>query len=312
MRYQTTIKKEVSCSGIGLHSGKRVNLKLKPTSSNSGIIFKRTDLNNGTIPVNPRYLGNFAGATAIHKNEIFINTVEHFLSSLYGLGIDNLLVEIDSDELPIMDGSAAPFIYLLHEAGLKRLKKKRCYIKILKPIKVEENGSHIAIYPSDTFKITYTIEFNHPLIKRQSISLEVDDKSFTDEIAPARTFGFLHEVERLRKNGFARGGSLANAVIVSENGLLNGGLRFKNEFVRHKVLDAVGDLSFLRNRVLGHIIAYKAGHRLHLALVKKILEKRDCWEIVKGNIVAKQAEKTLKPKANSLAHQRKAYYFPDA
>ena len=219
MKYQTTIKKEVKCSGIGLHYGKRVNIRLLPASSNSGVIFKRTDLNNHTIAVDSTNLGNFDCATTLCCDNIFVNTVEHFLASLYGLGIDNLLVEIDSDELPIMDGSAAPFTYLLHEAGLKRLQSKRSYIRIVKPLRVSENGSNIAILPSNTFKITYTIDFNHPLIKRQTYSLEINEKNFCEEIAPARTFGFLREVEILRKRGLARGGSLANAVIVSDSGL---------------------------------------------------------------------------------------------
>ena len=311
MNYQTTIKAEVNCSGIGLHSGRRVNIRLLPAASNSGIIFKRTDLNNFAIAVAPEYLAKFAGATAMCCDNVYINTVEHFLASLYGIGIDNLLVEIDSDELPIMDGSAAPFIYLLHEAGLKRLRRKRHYIKITKPIWVEKDDRSIAIYPSDKFKITYAIEFSHPLIRRQMISLEVNEKSFIEEIAPARTFGFLSEVEMLRKNGLARGGSLANAVIVGENSLLNGGLRFKDEFVRHKVLDAVGDLSFLRDRILGHIVAYKAGHRLHLALVKQILRKQDCWQIVEGSPFATRSNGDLKLKTELLPYSQKATNFPN-
>jgi UDP-3-O-[3-hydroxymyristoyl] N-acetylglucosamine deacetylase len=293
MKYQTTIKKEVKCSGIGLHYGKRVNIRLLPASSNSGVIFKRTDLNNHTIAVDSTNLGNFDCATTLCCENIFVNTVEHFLASLYGLGIDNLLVEIDSDELPIMDGSAAPFTYLLHEAGLKRLQSKRSYIRIVKPLRVSENGSNIAILPSNTFKITYTIDFNHPLIKRQTYSLEINEKNFCEEIAPARTFGFLREVEILRKRGLARGGSLANAVIVSDSGLLNGGLRFRDEFVRHKILDAIGDISFLRNRVLGHVVAYKAGHKLHLDLVKKILKQKESWEIVKGKPDNRQTDYIL-------------------
>jgi UDP-3-O-[3-hydroxymyristoyl] N-acetylglucosamine deacetylase len=309
MKYQTTIKKEVNCSGIGLHSGKRVNIRLLPASSNSGIIFKRTDLNNTTIPIDTKNLGNFDCATTLCCNDIFINTVEHFLASLYGLGIDNLIIEIDSDELPIMDGSAAPFIYLLHEAGLKRLQSKRLYLRILKPVKVSENGSNIVIFPSDTFKITYTIEFNHSLIKRQTYSLEINEKNFCEEIAPARTFGFLREVEMLRKRGLARGGSLANAVIVSDSGLLNGGLRFRDEFVRHKILDAIGDFSFLRNRVLGHVVAYKAGHKLHLDLVKKILQQKESWEIVKGKLDKKQADYASHQIVDLVPESQKAPYF---
>jgi UDP-3-O-[3-hydroxymyristoyl] N-acetylglucosamine deacetylase len=311
MKYQTTIKKEVNCSGIGLHSGKRVNIRLLPASSNSGIIFKRTDLNNTTIPIDTKNLGNFDCATTLCCNDIFINTVEHFLASLYGLGIDNLIIEIDSDELPIMDGSAAPFIYLLHEAGLKSLQSKRLYLRILKPVKVSENGSNIVIFPSDTFKITYTIEFNHPLIKRQTYSLEINEKNFCEEIAPARTFGFLREVEMLRKRGLARGGSLANAVIVSDSGLLNGGLRFRDEFVRHKILDAIGDFSFLRNRVLGHVVAYKAGHKLHLDLVKKILKQKESWEIVKGKPDKKQADYASHQILDLVPDSQNAPYFSD-
>jgi len=278
---QKTIRKEVSCSGIGLHSGKEVSLRFKPAAANTGIIFKRTDLKNFVVRPLVKFLSKTSYATSIRRGNVSIETVEHLLATLYVLGIDNLIVELNSPEVPIMDGSAAPFIYLLHEAGIRSLNSYRRVIKIKKPIKIEYKDKSITLSPSANFRVTYTIEFDHPLIRRQKISLSIRPGAFAEEIAPARTFGFLKEVEKIRKNGFAKGGSLDNAIIIGESTILNKSLRFENEFVRHKALDAIGDLSFLRHQVIGHLVAIKGGHSLHIELVKRILAERECWEFVR-------------------------------
>ena len=277
---QRTIKKEVSCSGIGLHSGKEVSLRFKPTVANKGIIFRRTDLKNFAVRPLVKFLSKTSYATSIRRSNVSIETVEHLLATLYILGIDNLIVELDSPEVPIMDGSAAPFIYLLHEAGIRSLNSYRRVIRIKKPVRIEYEGKSIALLPSAHLRVTYTIEFDHPLIRRQKISLHIRPKTFAEEIAPARTFGFLKEVEKIRKNGYAKGGSLDNAIIIGESTILNKSLRFENEFVRHKALDAIGDLALLRYQLVGHLVAVKGGHSLHIELVKKILTERDCWEFV--------------------------------
>jgi len=277
---QKTIRKEISCSGIGLHSGKEVSLRFKPAAANTGIIFRRKDLKNFVVRPLVKFLSKTSYATSIRRGNASIETVEHLLATLYVLGIDDLIVELNSPEVPIMDGSAAPFIYLLHEAGIRSLNNYRRVIRIKKPIKIEYEDKSIAFFPSPNFRVTYTIEFDHPLISRQKISLPIRPKTFAEEIAPARTFGFLKQVEKIRKNGYAKGGSLDNAIIIGESTILNKSLRFENEFVRHKALDAIGDLAFLQHQVVGHLVAVKGGHSLHIELVKKILAERECWEFV--------------------------------
>jgi len=275
---ERTIKREIRCSGIGLHSGQEVNLTLKPAPARSGILFKRVDLGGLIIPLKEEYIADSWHATSIVKGDVQISTVEHLLGALYALGVDNIVIELTSCEVPIMDGSAAPFIWLLHQAGFKRLPVPRRYIQIKKPIRVDEEGRSIAVYPADSFKISYLIEFEHPLVRRQFLSLPITPKNFVEEIAPSRTFGFLKEVELLRRKGLARGGSLDNAIIIGDDSILNQKLRFPDEFVRHKILDAIGDLAFLGAPILGHIVAFRAGHSLHLRLVQKILRERESWE----------------------------------
>jgi UDP-3-O-[3-hydroxymyristoyl] N-acetylglucosamine deacetylase len=277
---QRTIKREISCSGIGLHSGQKVELTLRPAPAGSGIVFKRVDLNDLAIPLKTEYIADSWHATSILKGKVQIATVEHLLAALYALSVDNIIVELNSSEVPIMDGSAAPFIWLLHQAGFRRLPAARRFILVKKPIRVDEKGRSVAVYPAESFKISYLIEFDHPLVKRQFLSLIIAPKPFIEEIAPSRTFGFLREVELLRRNGLARGGSLDNAVIIGDDSILNQKLRFPDEFVRHKILDAIGDLSFLGAPILGHTVAFRAGHSLHLRLVQKILRERGSWEKV--------------------------------
>jgi UDP-3-O-[3-hydroxymyristoyl] N-acetylglucosamine deacetylase len=278
--WQRTIRRTTSSTGIGLHSGKRVKMVLKPAPPNTGVVFRRTDLENFEIRATEEYLYKTDHATSLSRDKICIDTVEHLMASLLGTGVDNIIVEMDSSEVPAMDGSASPFIYLVKEAGIKKLPRKRQLMKINKPIEIRNDGKFIALYPSDSFRITYRIEFNHPSIGSQEASFEIDEKSFIEEIAPARTFGFLKEVELMRRNNLGRGGSLDNAVILDEHKIINNPLRFEDEFVRHKILDAVGDMAFLRHRILGHLVASRAGHTMHIRLVNSILNQPDCWELL--------------------------------
>jgi len=279
MAYRRTLKRGVGCTGIGLHSGRPVRLALKPAPPEHGIRFLRTDV-GVEIPASVAHLGQLDHATTLSQDGVSVETVEHLLSALHALGVDDVLVEVDSPEIPVMDGSAAPFVILLHEAGLRPQKAARQYLKILRPVEVVRGPKWARLSPSDHFRVSYTIGFEHPLLRHQSASFRVAPDSYAEAIAPARTFGFLREVEMLRKAGLARGGSLENAVVIGETGVLNGGLRFEDEFVRHKILDAIGDLALLGHPMVGHLEAHKAGHAIHAALAAKLLATPDAWALV--------------------------------
>jgi UDP-3-O-[3-hydroxymyristoyl] N-acetylglucosamine deacetylase len=278
MQKQKTLKQEASCIGVGLHSGRKSTLSLKPAGADHGIVFRRVDAGGVEIPARAEYLSHINHATCLAKDGVRIETVEHLLAALHALGVDNVLVELDSPEVPIMDGSAAPFIYLIHEAGLRGLAAPRSCLGLSRPVSVGEDGRFVAAYPCDRLRLTYTIHFDHPLLKHQEHSLEMDESSFVDEIAPARTFGFLKDVERMRQAGLALGGSLDNAVVLGETGVLNNPLRYQDEFVRHKILDLLGDLVLLGKPLRAHVVALRAGHALHTDLVKAILESPDSWD----------------------------------
>ena len=228
-----------------------------------------------------RIWAGFRYQTGLTREAVSVETVEHLLSALTALGIDNVIVELSSPEVPIMDGSAAPFVYLiLNEAGVKKLTARRRYLKVLRPISLTQGDKRIALYPSDHFKVTYSISFDHPLLRHQTRTMRITDETFVEEIAPARTFGFLKEVEMLRQRGLALGGSLDNAIVLGETGVLNNTLRFEDEFVRHKILDVIGDLSLVGYPVVGHLVAHRGGHALHTAFAAKILEEVDAWRLV--------------------------------
>ena len=280
MDAQRTLRRVISCVGIGLHSGNKVQLSLKPAPVDFGIRFRRTDLGDHEVPANVQHLGGIQLATALSRNAVSVETVEHLLAALVSLSIDNVLIELNSPEVPIMDGSAAPFVYLIQEAGIKPQASARKYLKIVRPIALSRGDKRIALYPSDHFKVTYSISFDHPLLRHQARSLRITEESFIEEIAPARTFTFLKDVEMLRQNGLALGGSLDNAIVLGETGVLNNALRFEDEFVRHKILDAVGDLALVGYPVVGHLVAHRAGHALHTEFAAKILEETDCWQLV--------------------------------
>jgi len=280
MDSQRTLRRQVSCAGIGLHSGNKVTLSLKPAPANSGIRFRRTDLGNLEIHATVSNLAGMHYATGLAHNEGSVETVEHLLAALVSLGVDNVVVELNYPEVPIMDGSAAPFVYLIQEAGVRSLGVPKRVLRVLQPIELTRGDKRIALYPCDHFKISYSISFDHPLLRHQVRTLSVSEESFVEEIAPARTFGFLKEVEQLRQHGLALGGSLENAIVIGETGVLNNHLRFEDEFVRHKILDAIGDLALVGYPVVGHLVAHRGGHALHTAFAAKLLEERHAWEIV--------------------------------
>lgn len=282
MIFQKTISKEVGTSGIGLHSGKKINLKLVPSYEDRGIRFFRSDKSNFMIEAKSEYISQLNYATTLAKEGYSITTIEHLLASIYALGISNIDIYVDAEEVPIMDGSASPYIVLFNEAGIKRLNKRMPYLKLLDTFFVGNKEKYIEAKPSNKFQINYCIEFEHPLIGVQEQSFVITKKIFREEIAPARTFGFLKNVEIMRKNGLALGGCLHNAIVLSENSVINNKLRFKDEFVRHKILDLIGDLSLLGYPILAEIKAYKAGHSLHCQLVSEILKNKDKWVLVEG------------------------------
>ncbi len=232
------------------------------------------------MPATVQHVGGINYATGLTRDAVHIDTVEHLLSALVSLGIDNVLVELNSPEVPIMDGSAAPFVYLIQEAGLKVQSSPRQYLKVLRPITMTRGDKRIALYPSDHFKVTYSIAFDHPLLRHQSRTIRLTEDTFVDEIAPARTFTFLKEVEMLRQQGLALGGSLENAIVVGDTGVLNNALRFDDEFVRHKILDVIGDMALVGYPLIGHLVAHRGGHALHTAFAAQVLEESDAWTLV--------------------------------
>jgi UDP-3-O-[3-hydroxymyristoyl] N-acetylglucosamine deacetylase len=282
MDFQRTLRRPAHCAGIGLHSGTKVSLTLKPALAGTGIRFRRTDLGGFEIPATIDNLAGIQYATGLAHQDAAVETVEHLLAALVSLRIDNVVVELNHPEVPIMDGSAAPFVYLITEAGVKTLPVARKYLKILRPVVLARGDKRMAVYPADHFKLTYSISFDHPLLRHQARTLRVTEETFVDQIAPARTFGFLKEVEVLRQQGLALGGSLENAIVLGETGVLNNQLRFEDEFVRHKMLDAIGDLALIGYPVIGHVVAHRAGHALHTAFAGKVLEEREAWQIVEG------------------------------
>lgn len=277
---QQTLARPVQCTGIGVHSGRQVNLKILPAATNHGIKFLRTDL-----PGKPIVSAHFNSvvdtslATVIGADGVIVSTIEHLMASFSGLCIDNALVELDSYEIPIMDGSAAPFTRLLQSAGLQRQEALRCYFIIRQPISLREGAKSVTVFPAAHYRISYSIDFDHPLIRQQDFSVVVTRETFDREISPARTFGFYYEIEYLKRYGLAQGGSLENAIVIDQDKILNtGGLRFTDEFVRHKLLDCIGDFSLLGMPILGHIVLKRSGHAFNHAFLEKFFASKDCWE----------------------------------
>jgi len=266
-----------------LHSGQKVTLSLRPAPANWGIRFQRTDVPGAEIPARVTHLsGRQQLQTGLASDRASVDTVEHLMAALRSLGVDNVTVELNHSEVPIMDGSAAPWVYLIQDAGIKELAVARRTIRVLKSIQVQHGDKRIALFPSDGFKISYTISFDHPLLRHQQKTMELDEQVFVDEIAPARTFGFLKEVEMLRQRGLALGGSLENAVVLGETGVLNP-LRFEDEFVRHKILDVIGDLALVGHPIQGHLVVHRGGHALHTELATELMRQPDAWEFADGS-----------------------------
>ena len=277
---QRTVGRAINCSGVGLHSGKAVNLIIKPAPINYGIKFVRTDLpHQPIIPARFNCVVDTSLAIVLGSEGAIVSTVEHLMACLAGLSIDNVSIELDAYEVPAMDGSAAPFAQLILEAGIKQQDAKRHFFVIKKPIELERDEKFVGAYPDSTFRISCNIEFDHPLIQKQSYSIEVLDHVFECEVSKARTFGFLEEVEYMKRHGLARGGSLDNAIVMDKTKILNdGGLRYENEFVRHKLLDCIGDFSLLGMPILAHIIVSKSGHALNHAFLEKFFIQRESWK----------------------------------
>ena len=277
---QRTIRDEVSCTGIGLHSGHPVNLTIKPAPADTGINFIRKDVSSQpSIKATFENVVDTKLSTTLGSNGLRVSTVEHLMAAFFGLGIDNARVEVDGPEVPIMDGSAAPFVFLLRSAGIREQKSPKRFVVIKRPLEIREGGRSVRINPSKELKISFAIDFNHPLLRDQSFDLKFSGKDFVKEISRARTFGFLRDIQTLRENGLALGGSLDNAIVIDDFRILNeDGLRYKDEFVRHKILDFIGDLAILGCPVIGHFVVKKSGHALNHLLLKKLIHSEKTWE----------------------------------
>ncbi len=282
MRKQRTLKEAVKASGIGLHSGKKVEISLEPAKENTGIIFYSED-DNTQIKVSTQSVINTQLATTIGKGNIIIGTVEHLLATLFALHIDNIFIRLKGREVPIMDGSSAPWVYLIKTAGIIQQNAYKKAIIVKKPVKIKEDGKFVALIPSKEFEISYSINFDNPVIGKQRMDIVVNEHNFIKEISKARTFGLLRDIEYLQAHNLALGGSLDNAVVVDEYGIINEDpLRYENEFVRHKILDAIGDLSIMGLDIRGKYIAYRSGHDLNNKLVKELIKSSEAYEVV-GN-----------------------------
>lgn len=279
---QRTLKESVGCSGIGLHSGEQIEIRLRPAPPDSGIHFVRTDLEGRpSVRVSVDNVLDTTLATTVGENGCRVATIEHLMASFFGLGIDNAVVELNGPEVPIMDGSAAPFVFLIRMAGVKEQEEPKRFKLIKKSLSVADGDRSIKVYPARELKITYMIDFEHPLLRNQKYQMTFSGRDFVREISRARTFGFLKDVKTLKENGLAKGGSLDNAVVIDDFRILNeDGLRYTDEFVRHKILDFLGDLSVLGTPVIGHFVVRKAGHFLHHLMLKNLSASESHWKTV--------------------------------
>jgi UDP-3-O-[3-hydroxymyristoyl] N-acetylglucosamine deacetylase len=275
---EQTIAEPLEFSGLGLHSGAPVTMRLLPAPAGSGIVFRRTDLDNFEIPATGRNVAKVSYATSLMRQGVLISTTEHLLSALIGMGIDNVIVELDNLELPILDGSALPYVEAFHRAGIREQRRKREALRVLHPVEVREGEKFIGVYPGAGSRVSYTIDFPAP-IGRQETCVDLAAETYGTEIAPARTFGYKADEKKLRDMGLIRGASAENAIILNGRGPVNGPLRFTDEFVRHKVLDLIGDLALAGRRLEGHVTAVRAGHAMHTALVARLLKDRSAWEL---------------------------------
>lgn len=281
---QRTLKNEIRATGVGLHTGRKVFLTLRPAPADHGIVFRRVDLDPVVeIQAKAENVGDTTLSTTLVSGDVRISTVEHLLSAMAGLGIDNAIVEVSADEVPIMDGSAGPFVFLIQSAGIQEQNAPKRFIRIKKPVTVQEGDKVASFKPFEGFKVSFAIDFDHPVFKDRTLNASVDfsSTSFVKEVSRARTFGFMHEIEYLRSKGLAKGGSVNNAIVIDKYRILNeGGLRYEDEFVKHKVLDAIGDLYLLGYSLIGEYEAFKSGHGLNNKSIRELMKQKDAWEMV--------------------------------
>ena len=293
MRFETTITRPVEASGVGLHHGVSVSIRILPAPVSTGIVFVRTDLDNFKIPASWRHVARVSYATSLMRQGVLISTTEHLLSVLYSMGVDNAYIEIDNLEVPILDGSGEPFVRLIEQAGIKQYRRKRRYLRIRRPVSVEDKGKRISIIPDESFRLTCDTDYPAP-VGRQSLELEVTPQRYASQIAFARTFGWETDLNQMRNMGLIRGASLENAVCFTSTGTLNpGGLRAPDECCRHKALDLIGDLALLGRPLLGHVIAERAGHAMHAALVARIMQDPTLYEILTFDQLASRVAQAL-------------------
>ncbi|MBL8240494.1 MAG: UDP-3-O-acyl-N-acetylglucosamine deacetylase [Bryobacterales bacterium] len=280
MYFEQTVARPVSISGVGLHHGVPVTIKIRPAPAGTGVVFIRTDLQNFSLPASWQHVARVSYATSLMRQGVLISTTEHLLSVLYSSGIDNCWIDIDNLEVPILDGSGAPFVELLRDAGVVQQKRRRRYLRVRKPVTHVHGDKRITLLPADTFSLHCDIFFPHPLVGHQTMEMELTPENYAAEIAPARTFGFEHELDAMRDMGLIRGASLENAVCFTPDKVLNqGGLRFPDEPCRHKILDLIGDLALIGRPLLGRVIAERAGHAMHAALVSRIMQDPSLYEV---------------------------------
>ncbi len=293
MRFETTIRRPVEASGVGLHSGVLVNIRILPAPASTGVVFLRTDLDRFPIPASWRHVARVSYATSLMRQGVLISTTEHLLSVFYSMGIDNAYVEIDNLEVPILDGSGLPFVRLIEQAGTRQYRRKRRYLRVRRPVSVEEKGKRISIIPDEVFRLTCDTDYPAP-VGRQSLELEVTPERYASELAFARTFGWQNDLDQMRNMGLIRGASLENAVCFTGDGPLNpDGLRASDECCRHKALDLIGDLALLGHPLLGHVIAERAGHAMHAALVARIMSDPSLYEIITFDQLASRVTQAL-------------------
>ncbi len=282
-RFQSTLAKPVSAEGVGLHTGVFSHLCLRPAPPDTGIVFRRTDLDNFAIEARGDNVARVSYATSLMKRGVWLSTTEHLLAAVYSCGIDNVYIDIDSIEVPILDGSAEPFMRMIEQAGTRKLRRRRRFLKVLKSLEVRENDRYIGIFPCDEFRVRCYVDFPHPLVGQQQVEMAVDSESFRAMLSRARTFCFERDINPLRAMGLIRGGSLENAIVLTSEGVMNGPLRFLDEFGRHKALDLIGDLALVGLPLLARVEAHKAGHSLHTQLVSQLLANPSLWTVTSAS-----------------------------
>jgi UDP-3-O-[3-hydroxymyristoyl] N-acetylglucosamine deacetylase len=294
LQFETTVQRPVETKGVGLHHGVPVSIRILPAPAGTGIVFIRTDLDRFPVPASYRYVARVSYATSLMRQGVLISTTEHLLSVFYSMGIDNAFIEIDNLEVPILDGSGENWVGLLAEAGVKYYRRKRRYLRVLRPVTVESPNKRLTVLPADRFMLSCDVFFNHPMVGRQTLEMEVTPERYARQLAPARTFGFAYELDQLRNMGLIRGASLENALCFDENSVMNPeGMRFPDECCRHKALDLIGDLALIGRPLLGHVIAERAGHAMHVALVAKIMSDASLYEVLSFDQLATQVAHAL-------------------